>query len=373
MPTYFLNSNSLKTGDIILEAGESWISKAIMLGDRLSWDEGGKYSHAFIYIGMSYIMEADEDVRSILAARIVTDDPSKFLVLRHPSYLEGIDVDWLSQYCGLGLFFTLHSESNKEYNWRGMLGTKIPFLGSSPNKFFCTQLVAEAYRRLGIEIFEDCRSPEKVTPNSLISAQCRLVPFDAKSHFERLPERDWVAELASKDRYSIMREEMVPLAQLTHEIAQRTVRLFGPRIEKSLDLAGSKVSVGSVPEILGWLFKPDLIDGNKISDSLVEYMQSNYPIEQTRQYRTFSRIAAEEIIKTSDESLISTLKATLERDIRAIPSLLELYKNQIAMLENPLYSRNMRSIHHFQLGMLKQSLSEEIEFFEWRQSFIQKL
>jgi hypothetical protein len=40
---------------------------------------------------MNFILEADEGVRMVLASRVITDAPDKFLVLRHPSYPTGLE------------------------------------------------------------------------------------------------------------------------------------------------------------------------------------------------------------------------------------------------------------------------------------------
>jgi cell wall-associated NlpC family hydrolase len=68
----------LEPGDVILEAGTGIISQGIKLVDAgllntLGTGDAPAFSHVFLYVGMNLIMEADEDVRSLLASRVITE------------------------------------------------------------------------------------------------------------------------------------------------------------------------------------------------------------------------------------------------------------------------------------------------------------
>jgi len=67
------DSEKLEPGDVILEAGTGIISQGIKLVDAgllntLGTGDAPAFSHVFLYVGMNLIMEADEDVRSLLAS-----------------------------------------------------------------------------------------------------------------------------------------------------------------------------------------------------------------------------------------------------------------------------------------------------------------
>jgi hypothetical protein len=86
--TFFqLDAEKLQPGDVVLEAGSGAISKLIKVADRpRSGSRRGSFSHVFVYVGYSNIMEADEGVRLLAVNRIITAEPDRFLVLRHPDY-----------------------------------------------------------------------------------------------------------------------------------------------------------------------------------------------------------------------------------------------------------------------------------------------
>jgi hypothetical protein len=140
---YQLNSEKLRSGDVILEAGTGLGSKIIKLVDRgENAAKYGKFSHVFVYVDMNAIMEADEGVRMILASRVITETPDKFLVLRHPAYPSGIEHPEWAAFTKNLMFMALQPEVNKPYNWWGMLATKLTFLKGRRNAFFCSQLMA---------------------------------------------------------------------------------------------------------------------------------------------------------------------------------------------------------------------------------------
>ncbi|WP_407530452.1 hypothetical protein [Methylobacterium oryzisoli] len=373
----FLDSEKLKTGDVILETSDGKISSLIKAGDRIKeFDErvSARFSHAFIYIGMGYIMEADEGVRSILAARITTDKPNNYLVLRHPEHPNGINIEWLEEWSSMGLFAAIHTEVSKDYNWRGVFGTKIPFVGSTEGTYFCSQLVGEAYRRLNIELMIDGRPPELVTPNSLLSRQCKLEPVDTEACFTQLPEADWVNALAKVSRYDLIRNEPIPLTQIAHNMAKKMVETFGRRIDAATAKIGKSQTVKSPQEIMLTLYFPDLPDGDRISDDLVAFMKTIYPSDQIRMYRSMNIIAGEKLFKAGNMEIISMMKATLVRDINNVLPLLDMVKSQIEMMNNfpsPPYA--LRSYHKWTLTKLQETLAEESEFLEWRKSFLARI
>jgi len=222
MTYYQLDSEKLEPGDVILEAGGGLISNAIKLVDGGALNA---FSHVFVYVGMNLIMEADEDVRSILASRVITQTPDSYLVLRHPDFARAISHPVWKSFMGNLAFLAMHPEVNKPYNWRGMFATQLRFLGSSSNGFFCSQLVAEAYKRVGVAPFKSDVPPQQVTPNRFVSSDCLLSPVP--DCFLKLPDHDWISEFAG-NRYEVMKKEPTPLAQMTYEISKDMVGIFGP-------------------------------------------------------------------------------------------------------------------------------------------------
>jgi cell wall-associated NlpC family hydrolase len=78
-----LDPEKLEPGDVILEAGTGIISQGIKFVDAGLLNTSGigdapAFSHVFLYVGMNLIMEADEDVRSLLASRVITEHPRTF-------------------------------------------------------------------------------------------------------------------------------------------------------------------------------------------------------------------------------------------------------------------------------------------------------
>jgi hypothetical protein len=349
----------------------------IKAGDRIKEiDERvpARFSHAFIYVGMGYIMEADEGVRLILAARIITDKPENFLVLRHPKHPDGISVEWLGEFSSMGVFAAIHPEVNKDYNWRGVFGTKLPFVGSTEGTYFCSQLVGEAYRRLKIDLLEDGRPPELVTPNSLLSKQCKLEPIDTEACFTQLPEADWMSAIAKVSRYKVIENEPIPLAQIAHDVSKKMVETFGRRIDAATTKIGKTQTIRSPQDIILTLYFPDLPDGDGISDDVLRFMKINYPTDQIRQYRKMHMIVGEEFFKIGNRQFIAMMKATLIRDIHSVQPMLAMIKSQIEMMTaipSPPYSQ--RSFHRWQLAKLREAFEEETEFLEWRKSFLARI
>jgi hypothetical protein len=199
------------------------------------------------------------------------------------------------------MFRALHSEANKPYNWWGALATKLPFLKGSANSFFCSELVAEGYRRLGIPIFNRSIAPADVTPNMFLSNDCLLKPV--ANCFHALPDRSWIAEFAQK-RYDVMKREPVPLAQVMHELAKKIVKAFGPRVDALTRSINKKQTIASLQDLYLTLTFPDLPDGDRVSDELVEFMEINFPAKEIADYMQLSKNSLEAGISLNDPEVI---------------------------------------------------------------------
>ena len=123
----------------------------------------------------------------------------------------------------------LQPEANKPYNWSGVFATKLSFLTGTKDSFYCSQLVAEGYRRVGVRLFRDDPAPDGVTPNMFSSESCLLRPVSYC--FSTLPDREWVSEFA-RNRYQVIKNEPIQLAQITHDRSREIVDVFGPRVDE---------------------------------------------------------------------------------------------------------------------------------------------
>jgi hypothetical protein len=144
-------------GDIVLERGTGTVS-AIVAGVT-----GGRFSHALIWVGTGFIEAVPDGVRALSFARVPIVDRDRWLLLRP-----------LQDHFGIGERAAEETSRMvyKGYDAEGALRT---VLGSrpaaAPTRLFCSQLVAEAYHRAGLDLLPSKR-PEEVTPNMLAQSEC---------------------------------------------------------------------------------------------------------------------------------------------------------------------------------------------------------
>jgi hypothetical protein len=371
--TFFqLDAEKLQPGDVVLEAGSGAISKLIKVADRpRSGSRRGSFSHVFVYVGYSNIMEADEGVRLLAVNRIITAEPDRFLVLRHPDYPKGLDRPEWQEYANSLMFRALYSEANKPYDWWGALATKLPFLKGRANSFFCSQLVAEGYRRLGIPIFKHSVAPADVTPNMFLSDECLLKPVP--NCFHALPDRPWIAEFARK-RYDVMKTEPVPLAQRTHECAVKMVKTFGPRVDALTRSINKKQHIASPEDLYLTLTFPDLPDGDRVSDELVEFMEINYPAKEIAEYMQLSKSSLEAGISLNDPEVTAMIVKTLRKDIAASEKLQPQLEASAQMMRSfPPSFLKRRSIHDWLAKTSAQSVATQLDFLQWQKALLARL
>jgi hypothetical protein len=151
---WHLDPGRLIPGDILLEHDTGPISTIIRAVD------GGDYSHALLWLGSTSLVEAvGQGARVISFARIVIDDPSKWLLLRYPDASAAARAS-----------VEARNIAHKAYNLRGALNTQLRLpMDANPAKLFCSQLVAEAYHRAGVELVRGI-APARVTPRLLQTA-----------------------------------------------------------------------------------------------------------------------------------------------------------------------------------------------------------
>jgi hypothetical protein len=377
MPYFQLDSDRLEPGDVILEAGAGLISQGIKLVDAglyrtLGFDDFEAFSHVFIYVGMNFIIEADQDVRSLIASRVITDHPENFLVLRHPEFEEKARTHpvWKS-FVGAAAFWAMQPELNKPYNWRGVFGTKLPFLRGKSTGFFCSQLVAETYARIGVEAFKTKIQPDQATPNRFVSDDCLLKPvFDC---FVQLPDWPWMTD-SILDRYMTIRNEPIPLAEISHQTSQDMVRMFGPRVDRLTARIGKIQTISNPMELYLTLSFPDLPEGDQVSDELVAFMELRYPRTQMANFIALSKVAVEQGILLQDPQTTEVIKRTLRKDIATVKQVLPMLEMQSTML--PVMIRpplKWRSIHDWIAQETGRAIQQERELLHWREDTLRGL
>ncbi len=152
---------ALKPGDVILESGDSLAGKVIR---TVEW---GKYSHALLWLGGTDFVEAvGVGARVISVQRLIVDDPDKWAVLRLTD----------AGTTGEKAAAEARNLAHLPYTVSGAIRSKLPFGRSEGSTaLFCSQLVALAYQRAGIDLVEGL-SPEDVTPKKLhTKSKLRLI------------------------------------------------------------------------------------------------------------------------------------------------------------------------------------------------------
>ena len=148
---WIFDVSKLIPGDVVLESGPGLVSRFIRTAD------GGKYSHALIYLGRGMFLEAvDIGARLINFMRVPLVDPSAWVVLRHPDALA-------AHYAAIQAEGLVH----KEYGLLAALRSKLPSRSKAdPSRLFCSQLVAVAYERAGVTLVQGKES-RQITPRLL--------------------------------------------------------------------------------------------------------------------------------------------------------------------------------------------------------------
>jgi len=362
-PVFQLDPTTLMPGDVILEAGDGLYSRVIRLSDR------GRFSHVILYLGANFIVEAVEDgVRIMQALRIVTLAPECYRVLRHPDIerLRGKTNEIMS-FVEHRLFASLMSELNKPYSWRGVLGTKLPFFRRRTYEHFCSQLVAEAFQRIGILIFSREMPPDRVTPNSFDTDSCVLERVDGC--FVQLPDSEWLRPLA-RDRYKVMKSGPLPILELSSQVAKGAVKAFGPRVDSAIRQINDPQTIRTLHDLYRILSIPELPDGDRISDELAVWMELRYPIREIRKYAWTMRHSFESIARSGDQELLGVAIRTLKVDIDSIQRVLPVLESQLPSARS--VPPKSRSIHRWLEKMLQDVISFERELLAWRIAFVQK-
>ncbi|PWT84252.1 MAG: hypothetical protein C5B56_15920, partial [Proteobacteria bacterium] len=305
----------------------------------------------------------------IQALRVITFDPTGYLVLRHPDIERQHDrASEIASFVEQRLFASMLSELNKPYSWTGVIGTKFPFFRKRSHEHFCSQLVAEAYQRIGIPIFSKEIAPDRVTPRMFDSDACILRKVD--SCFVQLPDSEWLKPFAL-DRYKVQKSNTIPILELGSDIARDAVKIFGPRVETAANRIGQDVTVRSLHDLYQALRSPDLPDGDQISDDLTAWMELRFPSAEIRRFAAITRRALEQIAHDGDQELLTVAMKTLRVDNDSIQRVLPVLEGRLPALKSAPPPLKSRSIHHWLAKKLEDSIAFERELLAWRDGFLQ--
>lgn len=128
-------------------------------------NDGSRYEHAFIYLGNNKILEAkpfgariadisEYSNREVVFSNLELTDQERDSIVKNALTLVGTPYSFLDY---LALAFA-------------RVGLKPKLLTNfiaSKKHMICSQLVDECYRRAGIQLFNDGRLPQDVTPGDL--------------------------------------------------------------------------------------------------------------------------------------------------------------------------------------------------------------
>lgn len=159
MQTKLITISQLQKGDIILSTTSDFVSKVVKIGTH------SKFSHARLYIGGGYIIEAiDPFVRR--------EDLSK--IIKGDLYTAVYRMDNLSQKQKNNIAIYAENQRGKEYDLSGAIGS----VGISPiltlqnllfpeADFYCSELVAFAYKKAGVKLegFSSQTTPKDLAHN----------------------------------------------------------------------------------------------------------------------------------------------------------------------------------------------------------------
>lgn len=139
-------------GDVVLERSVGKQSNVIMAVD------GGSYSHVLMHLGSGEFIEAiDGGSRSISFLRLPIDEPERWSLLRY------VGAGKMSRTVAAQAALEARNLAHMPYNLWGAVTSIAPLPGRPSTALFCSELVAEAFRRAGAEI-EPGLPPEKTTP-----------------------------------------------------------------------------------------------------------------------------------------------------------------------------------------------------------------
>jgi len=156
---YVLDPAKVLQGDIVLTTGDRWTSWTIRTVTR------SPFSHAAICTRPDMLIEAQPTgITRALVSMTCSPTIGSLAVLRLKPGLSNVDT--------FGLSVADYAESfyGRAYSVKGALASPLPVKGpDSGSALFCSQLVVEAYRSVGVDLLPGVE-PNKVVPGALINS-----------------------------------------------------------------------------------------------------------------------------------------------------------------------------------------------------------
>lgn len=166
LDTYVNVRNQMNTGDLILFAGRSWLSRKII-----------KYAGGYSHVAMVLREKPYETVRFLMVHSYPRAGVVKVALSR---FLQSYDgrVWWKPMNHGSMASIkqayreivqdTALSVMGQPYDWSGVLSYVLPWVKPDPDSFYCSEFVATVLSRLGLT------DQEKMTPLEVSRMGCFL-------------------------------------------------------------------------------------------------------------------------------------------------------------------------------------------------------
>jgi hypothetical protein len=379
MTYYQLNADDLKPGDVVLEAGAGKLPWLIRVFDNAGLSATGKvFYHVLIVVGSGTLMEATRrGVKEIGSGKIITRDPSDYIVLRHPSHPDGLRDSRFRTVGPNSFYYTLYSENHKKYDLMGAMLVCFAYFRELRRRpsyeydaFFCSQLVAEAYRRVDVPIFWDIKNKEPieplhVTPNMFLSEEhCTLRRLRSEDVFVQLPD---LAFNASRVRYSIDKDDAA-IDAFEAMLELRVCKKFGPRVERLFMMNGKDKKIVVLRDIYEALSFPGPSELDAMSDEIVGMLSRlftfKWHIVKIETYKkNIKYLEIMERTKEKRELLISQIKTSMsgfEEEIGFHEQLSTWAKRR--KLPKPL---QWRSIHDWAFTIEDDRFKLYLSLYDW--------
>ena len=204
-----LREKALRPGDVLLVKGNTFFSSLIVSVTQ------GEYSHAAIWIPggdekVEGIFLAESDTNGVGFTSLmpmslhtgnasgretvfqIPDSPSKWILLRHPG-CENIDParmheasldlqkdDFYKTYSAAPRLLETVTLRKSYHSLANMAAQAIEICRSDKGTrgVFCSELVANFFSNLDLELFSDKRESHTVSPNDLLLPECRLLEVE---------------------------------------------------------------------------------------------------------------------------------------------------------------------------------------------------
>lgn len=163
---FLINYRELEAGDILLIRFNTKLSKNIRQYSK------SQYSHAFLYVGLASLIEADGlGVQSQNIQRVLVEKEDDIVLLRLKSKVSNEEMQKVIEFARITIG-TEYSPSEARLS-----NKEKDITAKNPNRQFCTRFVAQAYLNAGIKIVSnpDYCTPEEVLQSPLLQIKSNFL------------------------------------------------------------------------------------------------------------------------------------------------------------------------------------------------------